>query len=572
MSANPWKFSELKFARPDLRVYQDIFEDAILRVKEAQGGDDVLQVILEMDEITRRADDLVRYVFIRGTMDTKDPFYKEQQRWFDENMIYYDQSVYKFNEAVYGSPYREYIEEKLGPAYFIGADIQQKTFAEDCIELYQRESELASEYQELMGSAVTDFNGEEKSLSELKVLFGNEDRAVRKAAFTAYSKLIEENEPRLDAIFDEMIKVRNEIGRRLGFDNFIPVGYLHNRHIYYTQEDIEAFRKQVIEEVVPLCNKIFEAQKERLGVEELMVYDEKAVFPSGNLHSVGDAEYIIEKARDMYHKISEETGEFIEYMLDHELFEYQDRPGKSALGYGTILLGRKAPFVFSHFDGTVSDFQVVSGDLGEAFTRYEASRAQPIKEYYDATSEIMEIYALSMCLFCFDYAEDFFGSDADKYRLYTLQEFITLIPIGCAIDEFQHICYANPDLTPRQRTYEWHKLEEKYMPWRKYDSDEFMERGGYWFNTPHIYLYPFYYIDYSLARVHALEMKKKYDAHPEVTWQTYMDIIKQGGRLNYNEVVEKAGLTPLFKEGGVKEAMSYAVELVEEYIKKAAEK
>lgn len=567
MNANTWKFSELRFARPDLRVYQDIFDDAIRRVEEAQDGDDVLQVILELDTITRRADDLVRLVFIHGTLDTKNPSYKEQQRWFDENMIYYDQSVLKFGEVVYNSPFRDYIEEKLGKAYFIGADIQKKTFSEDCIELYQRESELASEYQDIMAAAESDFRGEKKSLGELKVLFGHDERDVRREAFNAFSDAIKKNETRLEEIWDELIKIRNEIGQRLGYENFIPVGYLQNQHIYYTPKDVELFRKQVVEEVVPLCEKIYSAQRERLKIDELMVYDEKAVFPGGNARSIGDDEYMIEKAKEMYHSISEETGEFIDYMLDHELFEYKDRPGKATLGYGTILLGRKAPYVFSRFNGTIADFQVIAGDLGEAFTRYTAARTQPIKEYYEASAEIMEIYALSMCLFAYDYAEKFFGEDADKYRFYNLQELITLIPVGCAIDEYQHICYANPELTPKERTYEWHKLEEKYMPWRKYE-DDFMKSGGYWYNVPHIYLYPFYYIDYSLARVHALEMKKKYDLRPEVTWQEYMSLIKQGGSLGYNEVIETAKLTPLFSEGAVKEAMSYAKEMVDEYIKK----
>lgn len=568
MSAGEWKFSELKFVRPNLRVYQDIFEDAINRVEEAENGDDVLQVILELDSLTRRADDLVRLVFIHGTLDTKDPYYKEQQRWFDENMIYYDQAVLKFREVVHNSQFRDYLEEKLGKAYFIDADIQKKTFSENCIELYQRESELGSEYQDIMLSAQGELNGEKKSLSELKALFGHDDRNVRRDAFMAFSKAIKENESRLEEIWDELIKTRNEIGKRLGNDNFIPVGYLQNHHIYYSQEDVECFRKQVVEEVVPLCEKMYAAQKERLGVDELMVYDEKAVFKGGNIRRIGDEAYMIEKAKEMYHNISQETGEFIDYMLEHELFEYKDRPGKATLGYGTILLGRKAPYVFTRFDGTIADFQVIAGDLGEAFSRYMASRTQPIKEYYDATAEIMEIYALSMSLFAHDYAEDFFGEDADRYRFYNLQELITLIPVGCAIDEYQHICYANPDLTPKERNLEWHKLEEKYMPWRKYEEDDFMEKGGYWYNTPHIFLYPFYYIDYSLARVHALEMKKKYVLHPEVTWQEYMDLIKQGGRLGYKEVVERAKLTPLFSDGAVKEAMSYTKEVVDEYLNK----
>ena len=270
----------------------------------------------------------------------------------------------------------------------------------------------------------------------------------------------------------------------------------------------------------------------------------------------------------MYHDISQATGEFIDYMLDHELFEYKDRPGKSSEKYGLILLTQKAPYVFTRFNGTIMDFQVVTEDLGDAFARYVASRTQPIKEYFNATADMMEVYALSMSLFAYKYAEDFFGDDADKYRLYNMQELLTIISFGCAVDEFQHICYANPSLTPKERTYEWKKLEEKYMPWRKYGEDEFMERGGLWYSVPHIFVYPFYYINYPIARVHALEMKKKYEAHPELTWNEYMSLIEQGGRLNYQGLIEKANLTPLFQDGAIAKAIGYAREFVDKYLEK----
>ena len=565
---NTWKFSELKLAKTDLRVYMDIFEDATRRIEEATDGADVVQIILELDEMTRRADDLVRLAHIRSTIDTKDPVYQEQLAWLGENMIYYDQAVMDFKDAVYNSRFREYLEGVLGSAYFISADIERQTFSEDCIGLYQKEVELYTEYLTIMGSAEVDILGEKRNIAQLKLLFTHDDREVRRSAFKALSQVLEENESRLEELWGELIKVRDEHGKKLGYNNFIPVGYLHNQHIHYSPADIEVFRKQVVEEIVPLCEKIYEAQRKRLGVDEFMSYDEKAVFYGGTARRIGDDEYVIEKARAMYNDISQEAGEFIDYMLTHELFEYKERPGKEAGGYGTMLLSYKAPFVFTHFDGSIADFNVITRDLGEAFVRYKASRTQPIKEYYSATSDVMEIYALSMDQFADSYVEDFFGDDADKYRLYSLQDIITFIPIGCAVDEFQHICYENTDLTPKERALEWRKLEKKYMPWRKYDNDEFMERGGYFYSIQHIFVYPFYYIDYALARVHALEMKKKYAVHPEVTWQNYMDLIAQGGRVGYAEVVNKLGLTPLFQDGAVAKATSYAKAVMNEYIEK----
>lgn len=562
-----WKFSELKYARPDLRVYQAMFEDSARRVEEATEGEEVLQTILEVDEMSRRADDLVRVALIRNTMDTKNPFYMEQQRWFDENMIYYDEAVLKFKDAVYNSAFRGYIEEMLGAEYFIDADIQRKTFSEDCIELYQKEGELATEYQAILESIEVEILGENRDLNQLKALFGHEDRSVRKEAFDALAKHLKKNEARLEEIWDGLIKVRNQIGQNLGHENYITAGYLDNRHLYYTPEDVEVFRNQVVGELVPLCEKLYKAQQERLGLDELMTYDEKAVFPGGNIHGIGNAEEMMQRTAELYHALSPETGEFIDFMLEHELIDYEDRPGKASISYGIILLAKKAPFVFTRFNGTSADFQVATGDIGEAFVRYVASNKQQIKEYYDPSTEVLETYALSMGQFAYDYAEILFGDEADKCRFYNMQDLISVIVSACLVDEFEHICYANPDLTPKERTAEWRRLEKKYMPWRKYD-EEFMERGGYWYSVPHIFIYPLYYIGYSLARVHALEMKKKYAEDPKGTWQNFMELIEQGGKLNYKEIVEKAGLTPLFQEGAVKQAMSYAKEVMEEYLEK----
>ena len=212
----------------------------------------------------------------------------------------------------------------------------------------------------------------------------------------------------------------------------------------------------------------------------------------------------------MYHEISPETGEFIDFMIDHQLMDLENKPGKASTGYMTSLPSLKAPFVFSCFNHTIFDMQVLTHELGHAFAGYMAMRSQPISDYYSETTDIAEIHSMSMEQFAYPYAQWFFGDQADKFRFAHLQEALTFVPFGVAVDEFQHICYAHPEMTPKERTYQWHLLEEKYMPWRRYEDDAFMERGGYWYHKLHIYLYPFYYINYTLTTMGAMEFKKKY--------------------------------------------------------------
>ena len=139
-----------------------------------------------------------------------------------------------------------------------------------------------------------------------------------------------------------------------------------------------------------------------------------------------------------------------------------------------------------------------------------------------------------------------------------MQEAITFVPFGVAVDEFQHICYANPELTPKERTAEWKKLEEKYMPWRKYAVDDFFARGGFWYHKLHIYLYPFYYINYTLTTMRAMEFKKKNYENHETAWQDYLNLCKCGGSMSYLETLRYANLSNPFEPGSVARAMEVA--------------
>lgn len=567
MSSNPWKFKDLKFPKPDLRSFQDLNADAIERIKNAADGDTVLEVIFEHSELARRANDLLEVSLIRYSMDTTNEKYNEERRWVYEHKPLFERATVEFNEAVYNSPFKDYIEKKLGPMYFTKMDVAKQTFCEDNILLLQRESELEDEYQALMATCQVEIDGEPRSFLALQRLFGHDDREIRKAAFKAFSNFLNDNKEKLEAIWDELIKTRTKMGKTLGYDNYLPVAYLRRGRLEYSPEDVANFRKQVVEEIVPICNKLFEAQKKRLGLDKLMAYDESIAFPDGNAEPLYDEKGMLDEVFNVVSDMSPETEEFVDYMLDHELMDLDRRPGKAAREYSTMIASRKAPFLFSHFDGSAKSVKILLGEIGHAFATYRSSRKQPVDSYYASTSDIMEIHVMSMTQFSNRYAERLFGKDADKYRFFNLQDLMTFLPFGVAVDEFQHICYENPDLTPEERNLEWKKLEEKYMPWRTYEEDDdFMNSGGYWNHKQHIYLYPLYYIEYPLATINAMEMHRKYAEHPEIAWQDYLRLVDMGGSKRYLETLTESGLTPLFQDGAVAKAISYVKDELEKFI------
>ena len=566
MSEN-WKFSELTYERPDVEKAIATMRETTQKIRDAKSGEEVLALIMEQEERDRPLTDMIMLARIRHTLNTADDFYNEEYAWIAETMPTIMPDQIAFSDAVADSPYRDYIEEKLGKQFFTAIDLQKKSFCPENIPLMQKEAKLTDEYQSIMASCQVEFQGEKRNLYGLQKFFEDKDREVRRQAFRAYSDFYHGNEERLEEIWDELIRIRNEMGRNLGFENFIPVGYLQQGRTDYGQEEVAAFREQVRKELVPFCEKLYQAQAKRLGIEKVYAFDENMIFPDGNAVPAGDDDFMIRTAQGMYHEMSPETAEFIDFMIGHEMMDLKNKPNKASTGYCTILPARKAPFVFSCFNQTIADMQVLTHELGHAFAAFRASRIQPVEAYFFSSTDIDEIHSMSMEQFAYPYAERFFGDDADKFRFAHLQEALTFVPFGVAVDEFQHICYAHPELTPKERTYEWHKLEEKYMPWRTYQDDEFMERGGYWYHKLHIYLYPFYYINYTLTTMGAMEFKKKNAEDHEAAWKDYLALTDVGGSRSYLEILRLANLAIPFEEGGVARAIDYAVKILEEQLR-----
>ena len=555
-------FSNLEYVRPDFDAAEAKAKELTERVKAAKSYADVKAVILESDEYMSELYTMTTIAHIRNTLNTTDEFYEKEIEFIHQRSPEAEGSFIALTKAIVDCPFTAEIDADLGKEYLVASRRELAQYDDALVPFMQEESRLETEYQKLMATAEIEFDGKKLNLYGIQKYFENPDREVRKAAFKKYSEFYESNEEKMEEIFDKLIKVRTKMGQALGYKTFTPLGYLQQGRSDYGQEEVASFREQVRRELVPLCEKLYEAQAKRIGVDHIMAYDEKFVVPDGNAEPIGDEKYMVAEAQKMYHDLSPETGEFIDFMIEHELMDLENKPNKANTGYMTDLTKYRAPFVFSCFNHTIFDMQVLSHELGHAFAGYRAMRHQPVMAYYSESTDIAEIHSMSMEQFCYPYAERFFGDAADKYRFAHLQEALTFVPFGVAVDEFQHIVYENPDLTPKERTMEWHKLEEKYMPWRKYENDPFMERGGYWYHKIHIFLYPFYYINYTLTTMGAMEFKKRYAENKEEAFKDYLTLCDIGGSLSYLESLKAAHLHVPFEEGSVANAISYAKDIL----------
>ena len=182
----------------------------------------------------------------------------------------------------------------------------------------------------------------------------------------------------------------------------------------------------------------------------------------------------------MYRELAPEAGEFFDFMVEYDLFDLVTKPGKRVGGYCTFLPQYHAPFIFSNFNGTYADVNVLTHEAGHAFAGFTAAKFQKIPELFHSTSEINEMHAMAMELWTYPWMESFFGEKADDYRKDHLADALMGIPYLVSVDEFQHRVYENPDMTPMEWRAAWHEIEKEYMPWRAYDGNEFLEQGGFW--------------------------------------------------------------------------------------------
>ena len=452
-------------------------------------------------------------------------------------------------KALVESPFRREFEAEYGDLLFIKAEMEKKTFSPEIIEELQRENELTSEYDDLIASAQIPFEGGVYTLSQMEPFQDDLNDARRLAAWKAKGKWFKDHQAKLDSIYDELVKLRDSMGRKLGYGGYTQLGYYRMERNCYTKEDVEKFRAAVQKYLVPVADSIMRAQAKRIGRPyPLSFADQSVEFRSGNPRPVGTAQDILEQGRKFYDALSPETSEFFRTMLDEELMDVLATEGKQAGGYESSLAYYERPFIFANFNGTKGDVEVVTHEAGHAFAYWMNRKRVPF-EYAEPSSEACEVHSMSMEFFGWRNAEGFFGRDADKFRYSHLAAALTFIPYGTMVDHFQHIVYEKPEMTPSERHAEWKRLTGIYMPWLRLDGEiPFYSEGERWQAQGHIYQSPFYYIDYCLAQTVSLEFWAMIQEDEADAWKHYLAYTKQGGSRTFTELLKHADLKTPFEE------------------------
>ena len=560
------KFSEMPYKRPDPQAVIAALQSLTERLKQAASYAEARAVFLEYEEQDKQVSTTANLAYIRQSIDTRDAFYNAEKEFWDEFGPELEEYVQSWIQAMLESPFRKDFEAEYGDLLFLNAEIARKTFSPEIIEDMQKENELVSEYDDLIASAQVPFEGGVYTLSQLEPFQVDPDDARRLAAWKVKGQWFKEHQAQLDRIYDELVKLRDGMGKKLGYGGYTQLGYYRMERNCYAKEDVEKFRAAVQKYLVPVADSILREQAKRIGRPYPLSFADAALsFRSGNPKPVGTPDDILAQGRKFYDELSPETSVFFRTMLDEELMDVLSTEGKQAGGYQNDLSQYERPFIFANFNGTQGDVEVVTHEAGHAFAYWMNRKRIPV-EYAAPTAEACEVHSMSMEFFGWKNAEGFFGPDARKFKYSHLAGALTFIPYGTLVDHFQHLVYEKPEMTPAERHAEWKRLMGVYTPWLKLDGEiPFFSDGEHWQRQGHIYQVPFYYIDYCLAQTVSLEFWAMLQEDPANAWNHYMAYTEQGGSHTFVELLKNAGLTTPFDEACLKGVCEAATKWLAEF-------
>ncbi|WP_036728184.1 M3 family oligoendopeptidase [Peptoniphilus mikwangii] len=520
------KFKDMPYVRPDINKVKAYFNNVKENLNKANSADEQIKIIEEFAEFKKDLETTFSIASVRHTIDTLDEFYEAENSFFDENTPIFETLNTEVSKAIFNSKFRSELEKHFGKHYFNLLECNL-VLNDAAIPFMQKENELITKYNKIIANSKIEFRGNIYTITQMPPFLQDPDRELRREAYKAKNAFFEKHQEEFDSIFDELVKVRTDMAHALGYENYVELQYKLLKRTDYDHKDVAKYREKLLKSFTPLAVSIRKSQAERLGIEDFKYFDIACDFIDGNSNPNGDCDFIVKNAQKMYRELSPETGKFFDFMVENELMDLVAKPKKRAGGYCTSFDKYKSPFIFSNFNGTRGDIDVITHEAGHAFQNF-MSQYQLLPEYIWPTYEACEIHSMSMEFLTWPWMNSFFGKDANKFRYSALKSALLFIPYGATIDHFQHFVYENPNATPKERRQKYHELELMYTPDLDYD-DDYLNQGTYWFGQAHVFNSPFYYIDYTLAQVCAFQYLLKYIDYPKKTLDEYITLCKAGG-------------------------------------------
>lgn len=557
MSQTTINFKDIEVETPTIEQVTVEYENINTNLDRATTLAAKQEALQQWENLRRSLDSWTALTSLNFSQDTANEAFKQAQEYSDELQPKLTALEIAMKRRLLNSTDKVELESILGKQAFSLWSADVTTFESVIEEDLVQESKLVNQYVQLLASAEIEFQGETVNLSGIRKYTQDSDLQTRYQAEKARWNFFSQHQLQLDSIYDQLVKLRHGMARKLGYDNYIGLGYKRMQRIDYCEADVESYRNEIVAKVVPLAQKIIAQKAAKLNLEQVMFWDESVFDLQGNPKPQGDHDWMLQQAQQMFDAMHPELGSFFKMMLEGNFLDLKTRPGKAGGGFCTSFPNEGVPYIFANFNGTKGDVEVFTHEMGHAFQAWQ-SRDLPLIDYLWPTLESCEIHSMSLEFLTWSQMDKFFAGDAARFREIHLAESLLFLPYGCAVDHFQHLVYANPEATPQERNQMWQQMEARYLPWRQYEDLAYPSQGGLWQEKQHIYFSPFYYIDYTLSLCCAMQFWVKAEANFNDALAEYIALCQRGGQAPFQELVRSANLVSPFKPGSLADVVQKA--------------
>ncbi len=501
------------------------------------------QLLLDRSVLDATASEAQTNLYVRMTCHTDDKQAKSEYLRFVEAVEPHLKQVgFELDRKIVGSPHGADLD---GPRYAVllrdlAADVE--LFREQNIPLQTEDTKLDQQYEETCGAMTVDFEGAERTLPQMSKYLEQTDRATREAAWRGVAERRFADHEKLDTIFDRMVELRTQMARNAGFDDYR--GYMFKRYhrFDYTPADCEDFHRAAEQVCVPVLRRLNAERKDALGIDPLRPWD-LAVDPMGRepLQPFEGTDDLVAKTSRLFHRMDPSLGAMFDTLRTGDCLDLETRKGKAPGGYQAHRDRSLRPFIFMNAAGVHRDLDTMVHEAGHAFHSILCHH-EPLLHYRNSPIEFAEVASMTMELFGFPYLDEFYDeAEAMRARRKRLEELATMLPWIATIDAFQHWIYTNPEHTHDERAAYWLQLSDRFgsaVSWdglAKYHEVSWQRQG-------HLYGVPFYYIEYGIAQLGALQMWLQYKKDPAKAIANYKNALALGGSRPLPELFAAAEL------------------------------
>lgn len=448
---------------------------------------------------------------------------------------------FKLEQLYLAHPARGQLSPKRYEVFDRDTKVHVELFRPENVPLETEESKLSQQYQKLSGSLTVNFRGEEKTLTQMGRYLEEPDRALRREAWELVARRRLAERDRFDEILDEQIKLRVQIAKNAGFENYRDFIFRARGRFDYTPQDCFAFHDAIEKEVVPLLRELHAVRQEQLRIDSLRPWD-TAVDPLNRapLKPFQSVDQMVSRTQKVFDQLDGGLAGGFRLMQQQRLLDLDNRKGKAPGGYQSTLPESRLPFIFMNAVGLQRDVETMLHEAGHAFHAL-ATRDEPLYAYRGAPIEFCEVASMSMELLGNEFLEEFYSpADANRARRTHLEGIVTIFPWIAAVDAFQHWIYTHPAHSRDERRAAWVRLMQRFggdVDWSGFED----ARASLWHRQLHIFIHPFYYVEYGIAQLGALQVWLNSKSNKQEALTKYRDALALGGSRPLPELFSAAG-------------------------------